>query len=179
MEVVWVVGGVNNVLNVFSKKSNFGSRKLRVVEWLITPILISLVGTDDGPPGVETRGGRGGRWRGGCASVSARARVLERVEWTLEIPRPRRDPRALRVVALPRKPLVMIAGVPMIVRTYEQAKQAKTLTRLVVATDDARIKAACEAAGAEVVMTDSADPGTAPSGAKKPWPRWAKPSTWW
>ena len=58
----------------------------------------------------------------------------------------------------PGKPLVMIAGVPMIVRTYEQAKQAKTLTRLVVATDDARIKAACEAAGAEVVMTDSAIP---------------------
>ena len=58
----------------------------------------------------------------------------------------------------PGKPLVMIAGKPMIVRTYEQAKKARTLTRLVVATDDARIKAACEAAGAEVVMTDAAIP---------------------
>lgn len=58
----------------------------------------------------------------------------------------------------PGKPLVMIAGKPMIVRTYEQAKKARTLTRLVVATDDARIKDACEAAGAEVVMTDAAIP---------------------
>ena len=46
----------------------------------------------------------------------------------------------------------------MIVRTYEQAKKARTLTRLVVATDDARIEAACEAAGAEVVRTDAAIP---------------------
>ena len=30
------------------------------------------------------------------------------------------------------KPLVMIAGKPMIVRTYEQAKQAKKLDKLVV-----------------------------------------------
>ena len=54
----------------------------------------------------------------------------------------------------PGKPLVMIKGKPMIVRTYEQAAKATTLTRLVVATDDVRIKRACEAAGAEVVMTD-------------------------
>ena len=58
----------------------------------------------------------------------------------------------------PGKPLVPIAGKPMIVRTFEQAKKANTLTRLVVATDDLRIKAACEAAGAEVVMTDSEIP---------------------
>ena len=66
----------------------------------------------------------------------------------------RRDSRAVRVVALPGKLLVMIKGKPMIVRTYEQAAKATTLTRLVVATDDVRIKRACEAAGAEVVMTD-------------------------
>lgn len=48
----------------------------------------------------------------------------------------------------------MIAGKPMIVRTYEQAKKASKLTKLVVATDDVRIKEACEKAGAEVVMTD-------------------------
>lgn len=54
----------------------------------------------------------------------------------------------------PGKPLVMIAGKPMIVRTYEQAKKASKLTKLVVATDDVRIKEACEKAGAEVVMTD-------------------------
>ena len=42
----------------------------------------------------------------------------------------------------PGKPLVMIAGKPMIVRTYEQAKKAHKLTKLVVATDDIRIKEA-------------------------------------
>jgi 3-deoxy-manno-octulosonate cytidylyltransferase (CMP-KDO synthetase) len=51
----------------------------------------------------------------------------------------------------------MIAGKPMIVRTYLQAKKATKLTRLVVATDDIRIKEACEAAGAEVVMTVGLD----------------------
>jgi 3-deoxy-manno-octulosonate cytidylyltransferase (CMP-KDO synthetase) len=50
----------------------------------------------------------------------------------------------------------MIAGKPMIVRTYLQAKKASKLTRLVVATDDIRIKEACEAVGAEV----SHKPGT-------------------
>ena len=55
----------------------------------------------------------------------------------------------------PGKPIVLIAGKPMIVRTYEQAKQATSLTRLVVATDDVRIRDVCVAAGAEVVMTDS------------------------
>ena len=58
----------------------------------------------------------------------------------------------------PGKPLVQIAGKPMIVRTYLQAKMATTLTRLVVATDDTRIRDACVEAGAEVVMTDSEIP---------------------
>ncbi|KAK9839186.1 hypothetical protein WJX74_003403 [Apatococcus lobatus] len=53
----------------------------------------------------------------------------------------------------PGKPLVDIRGKPMIVRTYLQAKKALTLDRLVVATDDIRIAAACEVAGAEVIMT--------------------------
>lgn len=53
----------------------------------------------------------------------------------------------------PGKPLALIAGKPMIVRTYEQAKQATSLHALVVATDDERIAAACRKAGAQVVMT--------------------------
>lgn len=58
----------------------------------------------------------------------------------------------------PGKPLVPIAGKPMILRTYEQAKQAKTLTRLVVATDDEKIRKACEEYGAEVIMTSEECP---------------------
>lgn len=53
----------------------------------------------------------------------------------------------------PGKPLAPILGVPMIVRTYLQAKKAKLVTDVVVATDDERIAAACRAAGAAVAMT--------------------------
>ena len=41
----------------------------------------------------------------------------------------------------------------MIVRTYLQARQALSLDKVVVATDDARIAKVCRAVGAEVVMT--------------------------
>ena len=53
----------------------------------------------------------------------------------------------------PGKPLVPILGKPMIVRTYEQAKKAKQLDRVVVATDDERIASVCREHGAEIVMT--------------------------
>lgn len=53
---------------------------------------------------------------------------------------------------LPGKPLLDIAGKPMIRRVWEQARQSAA-QRVVIATDDARIQAACEAFGAEVVMT--------------------------
>lgn len=58
----------------------------------------------------------------------------------------------------PGKPLIMIAGKPMIQRTYEQAVKAKNLDKIVVATDDERIKKVCESVGANVVMTDSEIP---------------------
>ena len=58
----------------------------------------------------------------------------------------------------PGKPLVMIAGKPMIVRTYLQAKKATQLDALVVATDDERIRDAIVKAGGDVVMTDEAIP---------------------
>ena len=58
----------------------------------------------------------------------------------------------------PGKPLVMIAGKPMIVRTYLQAKKATQLDALVVATDDERIRDAIVKAGGDVVMTDESIP---------------------
>ena len=51
----------------------------------------------------------------------------------------------------------------MVVRTYQQASKSHYLTRLVVATDDLRIKQACEDAGAEVIMTD----GDIPNGTER------------
>ncbi len=53
------------------------------------------------------------------------------------------------------KPLCMIAGVPMIKRTYMQAKQSQLLDRLVVATDDPKIEEYCKKEHIPVIMTSS------------------------
>ena len=53
---------------------------------------------------------------------------------------------------LPGKPLQDIAGKPMIQHVWEQARRS-TAQRVVVATDDARIVEACQAFGAEVLLT--------------------------
>ena len=54
---------------------------------------------------------------------------------------------------LPGKPLVQLAGKSMIQRVYEQAKQAKTCGRVIVATDDERIVNAVQGFGGEARMT--------------------------
>jgi 3-deoxy-manno-octulosonate cytidylyltransferase (CMP-KDO synthetase) len=54
---------------------------------------------------------------------------------------------------LPGKPLVDLAGQPMIQRVYERAKMAQTVHRVIVATDDERIVKAVEAFGGEARMT--------------------------
>lgn len=56
---------------------------------------------------------------------------------------------------LPGKPLVSLAGQPMIQRVYQRAKLAKTADRVIVATDDERIHTAVEAFGGEARMTRS------------------------
>uniref|UniRef100_A0A2P2KBY8 3-deoxy-manno-octulosonate cytidylyltransferase n=1 Tax=Rhizophora mucronata TaxID=61149 RepID=A0A2P2KBY8_RHIMU len=53
----------------------------------------------------------------------------------------------------PGKPLVDILGKPMIQRTWERAKLAATLDRIVVATDDEKIAECCQGFGADVIMT--------------------------
>ncbi len=53
----------------------------------------------------------------------------------------------------PGKPLALIAGVPMIVRVIRQAKKAKRLTEVWVATDDKRIARLVEQSGGIAVMT--------------------------
>jgi 3-deoxy-manno-octulosonate cytidylyltransferase (CMP-KDO synthetase) len=54
---------------------------------------------------------------------------------------------------LPAKALITIAGKPMIQHVYERASSAGSLSRVLVACDDERIRAAVEAFGGEVVMT--------------------------
>ncbi|MDK3071720.1 manno-octulosonate cytidylyltransferase [Sedimentitalea sp. JM2-8] len=60
----------------------------------------------------------------------------------------------------PGKPLVPLTGATgvsrsLIERSWRAAREVSGVDRVVVATDDARIREACEAFGAEVVMTSS------------------------
>lgn len=55
---------------------------------------------------------------------------------------------------LPGKPLADIAGKPMIQHVYERARESRA-DRIVIATDDERIRTACAEFGAEVVMTSA------------------------
>ncbi len=54
---------------------------------------------------------------------------------------------------LPGKPLVLLAGKPMIQRVYERAKMAERADRVIVATDDERIVKTVEGFGGEARMT--------------------------
>lgn len=58
------------------------------------------------------------------------------------------------------KPLVQLAGKPLVQWVWEAAGRCTTLDRVLIATDDDRIQAACRAFGADVVMT----PAECPSG---------------
>jgi len=54
---------------------------------------------------------------------------------------------------LPGKPLVSLAGKPMVQRVFERAKLAKTAGRVIVATDDERIVSKVQEFGGEARMT--------------------------
>lgn len=56
---------------------------------------------------------------------------------------------------LPGKALAEIGGVPMIVRVWQQTRRARSLARVIVATDDQRIARAIREAGGEAEMTAS------------------------
>ncbi|QDW24587.1 3-deoxy-manno-octulosonate cytidylyltransferase [Pedobacter sp. KBS0701] len=55
----------------------------------------------------------------------------------------------------PGKPLVDIAGKTMIQRVYEQASKAKSLSKVVIATDDVRIADEVKRFGGELIFTSS------------------------
>lgn len=56
---------------------------------------------------------------------------------------------------LPGKPLVTLAGKPMIQRVYERARLSQRASRVIVATDDERIIKAVQTFGGEARMTRS------------------------
>lgn len=59
---------------------------------------------------------------------------------------------------LPGKPLADIGGRPMIQRVYERAAQARGVERVLVATDDERIRDAVRGFGGQVAMTGREHP---------------------
>ena len=65
----------------------------------------------------------------------------------------------------PGKALAPIAGTPMVVRVLQNVRQARTVARTLVATDDERIAAVVRDAGGEAVMTAS----ELPSGTDRVW----------
>ena len=56
----------------------------------------------------------------------------------------------------PGKPLALLLTKPLIQHVYERASYSKEASRVVIATDDARIEQAVKAFGGEVMMTGSA-----------------------
>ena len=52
----------------------------------------------------------------------------------------------------------MVAGVPLVRRVWEGARSAKSVERVVIATDDERIATACRAFGADVAITRADHP---------------------
>ena len=60
----------------------------------------------------------------------------------------------------PGKPLVKIDGIPMICRTFNQAKQNNFTKNIVVATDPKRIKSLCESNGIPTIITGECNTGT-------------------
>jgi 3-deoxy-manno-octulosonate cytidylyltransferase (CMP-KDO synthetase) len=66
-------------------------------------------------------------------------------------------PARMAATRLPGKPLLDIAGLPMIVHVLRRAEEAK-IGRVAVATDSPEIAGAVRAAGGEVVMTRASHP---------------------
>lgn len=67
-------------------------------------------------------------------------------------------PARLGATRLPRKPLRLLGGQPIIVRVWERVRAMPLDARIVIATDAEEVALACQAVGAEVVLTRSDHP---------------------
>ncbi|HEU6449975.1 MAG TPA: 3-deoxy-manno-octulosonate cytidylyltransferase [Gemmatimonadaceae bacterium] len=67
-------------------------------------------------------------------------------------------PARLGATRLPRKPLRLLAGVPLVVRVWERVSALGVAERCVIATDHSAVADAAHAAGAECVLTDPDHP---------------------
>lgn len=62
-------------------------------------------------------------------------------------------PARLGATRLPRKPLRLLAGTPLVIRVWERVLALGVVDRCVIATDHPEVAAAAHAAGAECVLT--------------------------
>ncbi|HKO16876.1 MAG TPA: 3-deoxy-manno-octulosonate cytidylyltransferase [Gemmatimonadaceae bacterium] len=67
-------------------------------------------------------------------------------------------PARLGATRLPRKPLRLLAGRPLVVRVWERVLAMQVAERCVIASDSEEVAAAARASGAEIVLTSSAHP---------------------
>jgi 3-deoxy-manno-octulosonate cytidylyltransferase (CMP-KDO synthetase) len=67
-------------------------------------------------------------------------------------------PARLGATRLPRKPLRLLAGVPIIVRVLERVRALRVADQVVVATDSEEITDVVREAGGEAVFTDATHP---------------------
>ncbi len=67
-------------------------------------------------------------------------------------------PARLGATRLPRKPLRLLAGVPLVVRVLERVIALRVADRCLVATDSPEILDEVERAGGEAVLTDASHP---------------------
>lgn len=67
-------------------------------------------------------------------------------------------PARLAATRLPRKPLRLLAGAPLVVRVWECVRDMRVADRIVVATDASEIADVVRAAGAECVLTRADHP---------------------
>jgi 3-deoxy-manno-octulosonate cytidylyltransferase (CMP-KDO synthetase) len=62
-------------------------------------------------------------------------------------------PARLAAVRLPRKPLRLLAGIPLVVRVWQRVTEMNLASRCVIATDDEAVAETAVKAGADTVMT--------------------------
>lgn len=67
-------------------------------------------------------------------------------------------PARLGATRLPRKPLRLLAGLPLVVRVWERVQQLRIADRCVIATESQEVVQAARQAGAEVELTDAGHP---------------------
>lgn len=70
-------------------------------------------------------------------------------------------PARLGATRLPRKPLRLLGGAPLVVRVWERVREMRVADRVVIATDSPEVAEAAAGAGAECVLTSERhDSGT-------------------